>query len=122
MGRGGAPKDRQGGPDRKCIATGDVQPKFGLIRFVTGPDGQIVPDVLEKLPGRGIYVSADRDALEQVSKKGLFAKAARQKPFSAEIAVKVSFADRHKGFVSSLDDPLCSNINPRPRRHLAVHH
>ena len=40
-------------PERKCIATGEVQPKYGLIRFVVGPDQMVVPDVLEKLPGRG---------------------------------------------------------------------
>ncbi|MFK7745053.1 MAG: RNA-binding protein [Roseobacter sp.] len=77
MGRGGAPKDRGDGPDRKCIATGEVQPKYGLIRFVVGPDGQIVPDILGKLPGRGIYVAADRAALEKAVKKGLFARSAK---------------------------------------------
>ena len=78
MGRGGVPKDRADGPERKCIATGEVQPKFGLIRFVTGPDGQIVPDVLGKLPGRGIYVAADRDALEKAVQKRLFSRGAKQ--------------------------------------------
>ena len=74
MGRGGAHKDRSDGPDRKCIATGEVQPKFGLIRFVAGPDGQVVPDILGKLPGRGVYVSAERGALEAAVKKNLFAR------------------------------------------------
>ncbi|MEM9638482.1 MAG: RNA-binding protein [Pseudomonadota bacterium] len=78
MGRGGAPKDRGDGPDRKCIATGEVQPKHGLIRFVAGPEGQIVPDVLGKLPGRGIYVAADRAALEKAVQKKLFARGAKQ--------------------------------------------
>ncbi|WP_299825755.1 RNA-binding protein [uncultured Roseobacter sp.] len=78
MGRGGAPKDRTDGPDRKCIATGEVQPKFGLIRFVAGPEGQIVPDILGKLPGRGIYVAADRAALEKAVQKRLFARGAKQ--------------------------------------------
>ncbi|WP_227269213.1 RNA-binding protein [Roseobacter weihaiensis] len=77
MGRGGAPKDRGDGPDRKCIATGEVQPKYGLIRFVVGPDRQIVPDILGKLPGRGIYVSADRAAIDKAARKGLFARSAK---------------------------------------------
>ena len=77
MTRGGKDKQR-GDPERRCIATGEVQPKRGLIRFAVSPDGVIVPDVLEKLPGRGIYVSAERDALETAVKKGLFARAARQ--------------------------------------------
>jgi len=56
--------------ERRCIATGDSQPKSGLIRFVVGPGDQIVPDIAGKLPGRGIWKSADRVALEKgVSKK-----------------------------------------------------
>ena len=78
MGRGGVSKDREDGPDRKCIATGEVQPKHGLIRFVVGPEGQLFPDVMGKLPGRGIYVAADRAALALAIKKGLFARAAKQ--------------------------------------------
>ncbi|GGM08844.1 hypothetical protein GCM10011534_33560 [Pseudooceanicola nanhaiensis] len=78
MSRGGAEKDRSDGPERKCIVTGEVQPKGGLVRFVVSPDGLVVPDVLEKLPGRGIWVSADRSALETAVKKKAFARAARQ--------------------------------------------
>lgn len=74
MSRGGASKDRKDDPDRKCIATGEVQPKFGLIRFVAGPDGQVVPDILGKLPGRGVYVAAERAALEKAVSKKLFAR------------------------------------------------
>jgi predicted RNA-binding protein YlxR (DUF448 family) len=77
MTRGGREKDRDE-PERKCIATGESQPKAGLIRFCLGPDGQIVPDILGKLPGRGIYVSADRAALDKAVKKNLFSRAARQ--------------------------------------------
>lgn len=77
MGRGGVSKDHTDGPDRKCIATGEVQPRFGLIRFVVGPERQIMPDILGKLPGRGIYVAADRAALETAVKKKLFARAAK---------------------------------------------
>ncbi len=77
MSRGGKDKDLEDGPERKCIVTGEVQPKGGLIRFVVGPDGLVVPDVMEKLPGRGIWVSSTREALETAVKKKLFARAAR---------------------------------------------
>ncbi|GAA6200743.1 RNA-binding protein [Aquicoccus sp. SU-CL01552] len=79
MSRGGASKDRQDGPERKCIATGEVQPKYGLIRFVAGPDDVIVPDILGKLPGRGVYVAADRDALQRAADKNLFARGLKHK-------------------------------------------
>jgi predicted RNA-binding protein YlxR (DUF448 family) len=75
--RGGRSKDRSVS-ERRCIATGAAQPKAGLIRFAVSPGGEIVPDVLEKLPGRGIWVSADRSALDKAVRKGLFARAARQ--------------------------------------------
>lgn len=77
MTRGGREK-LQDDPERKCIATGEVQPKAGLIRFCLGPDDMIVPDLLARLPGRGFYVSADRAAIDKAAKKGLFARAARQ--------------------------------------------
>ena len=64
MTRGGRDKD-QDDPERRCIATGESQPKSELVRFVVGPEGQIVPDLLNRLPGRGIYVSADRVAIDK---------------------------------------------------------
>lgn len=78
MTRGGREKDRDE-PERRCIVTGDVQPKAGLIRFVASPEGVVVPDLAGKLPGRGIWVTADRAAIETAAKKGLFARAARAK-------------------------------------------
>ncbi|QDY71456.1 RNA-binding protein [Qingshengfaniella alkalisoli] len=77
MTRGGRISDRTE-PERKCIVTGETGPKSGLIRFVVGPDAQIVPDILGRLPGRGIYVSADRSALEAAVKKRMFARGAKQ--------------------------------------------
>ncbi len=77
MTRGGRQTD-QDDPERKCIVSGEVQPKAGLIRFCLGPDGIVVPDILARLPGRGFYVSADRAMIEKAAAKGLFARAARQ--------------------------------------------
>ncbi len=74
MGRAGAIKEHTDGSERKCLVTGEVQPKHGLIRFVMGPDAQVFPDVMGKLPGRGVYVSSERSALETAVKKKLFAR------------------------------------------------
>ena len=76
MTRGGQAKSREE-PERRCIATGETGPKRGLIRFVVGPEGQVVPDILGKLPGRGLWVSAEKSALETAMKKKLFSRAAK---------------------------------------------
>lgn len=76
MTRGGRIKDRET-PDRRCIVTGEVQPKAGLIRFVAGPDDEVVPDLAEKLPGRGFWVVADRQALDKAAAQGLFSRGAK---------------------------------------------
>ncbi|WP_417713381.1 RNA-binding protein [Pseudophaeobacter arcticus] len=88
MGRAGARKDHDDGPERKCIATGETQPKQGLIRFVMGPDSQVVPDVFGKLPGRGVYVTASREALDLAVKKNLFARG-----FKAPVTLPDDLAD-----------------------------
>ena len=76
MGRGGRTKDRDVS-ERRCIVTGETAPKAGLIRFVIGPDNMVYPDVLEKLPGSGMWVTASRDALDKAG-KGQFSKSAKQ--------------------------------------------
>jgi predicted RNA-binding protein YlxR (DUF448 family) len=63
---------------RRCIVTRQALEKPAMIRFVLDPDGHVVPDLKEKLPGRGLWVTADRDVLAQAAAKNAFAKAARQ--------------------------------------------
>ena len=63
---------------RRCIVSGDILPEGRLLRFVAGPDREVVPDVEAKLPGRGLWVRADRQAIEHAATKGLFARAARE--------------------------------------------
>lgn len=76
MTRGGRTEQKDG-PERRCIVTGESQPRGGLVRFVVGPDATVVPDIDGKLPGRGIWVSAGRDTIGQAVKKRLFARAAK---------------------------------------------
>lgn len=73
------PGKRDGGePERRCLVGREGQPRWGLIRFVVGPDASVVPDVDERLPGRGLWVSADRSVLDEAVRKRLFARAAKQ--------------------------------------------
>ncbi len=64
--------------ERKCIVTGKSLPHEELIRFVVGPEGNVVPDLESRLPGRGFWLSAHRDMIHTACAKRLFAKAARQ--------------------------------------------
>jgi len=66
------------GPQRRCIVTGLVLDKSDLLRFVVSPDQQVVPDLEQKLPGRGIWLSPRRDVVHTAMVKRLFARAARQ--------------------------------------------
>jgi predicted RNA-binding protein YlxR (DUF448 family) len=77
MARGGRPKARRE-PERRCIVTRESQGKAGLIRFVVDPAGEVVPDLAERLPGRGIWVSAEAAALDKAVARGLFARAAKR--------------------------------------------
>ena len=102
MTRGGRKKERDT-PERRCIATGQTRPKAEMIRFVVGPEDELVPDLLGKLPGRGIWVSPTRAALEKAVKKGLFARAARRPvkiPEGLVDKVEAGLADRLIHFVS----------------------
>ncbi len=65
------------GPQRTCLATGEQAAPERMIRFVVGPDGEVVPDLARRLPGRGMWVRAERAAVERAMAKNLFARAAR---------------------------------------------
>lgn len=65
--------------ERRCIATGATLPEGRLVRFVVAPDGGIVPDLDARLPGRGMWLSATREAIAKAAAKNDFAKAAKSK-------------------------------------------
>jgi len=66
-----------GSRERRDIVSGTIMPDSRLIRFVASPDGVVVPDVAAKLPGRGLWVEASRDAVNKAVEKKLFARAAK---------------------------------------------
>jgi len=67
--------EREEAPERRCIVSGEAWPKDALIRFVAGPDGTVVPDVAERLPGRGVWVSAKHATLAKAVAGNAFARA-----------------------------------------------
>jgi hypothetical protein len=76
-------------PQRRCIATGEVRDRAAFLRFVVGPDGTIVPDIDERLPGRGLWLTPRRDIVDRAVAKRAFARAARR-----QVLVPPDLADR----------------------------
>lgn len=64
---------------RRCLVTGEAKPKEELIRFVLDPSGVVTPDLAGRLPGRGLWLSADRSLIEQAAQKNLFSRPAKAK-------------------------------------------
>jgi predicted RNA-binding protein YlxR (DUF448 family) len=75
--------------ERLCVVTRSVKPVDALIRFVVGPDGTVLPDLKRKLPGRGLWVTADRAALKDAVARKTFARG-----FKREVRVAPDLADQ----------------------------
>jgi predicted RNA-binding protein YlxR (DUF448 family) len=61
--------------ERMCVVTREVKPTAELLRFVADPDGALVLDLKHRLPGRGVWVSAEADIVRQAARKNTFARA-----------------------------------------------
>jgi predicted RNA-binding protein YlxR (DUF448 family) len=70
--------DGESATERRCLVAGVLRPRTQMVRFVIGPDQTVVPDISEKLPGHGLWVTADRKSIAEAVKKNLFAKAAKE--------------------------------------------
>jgi uncharacterized protein len=62
-------------PERTCIVTRAARPPAELIRFVLGPDREVVPDLKHRLPGRGVWVTARATIVDEAVKRRLFSRA-----------------------------------------------
>jgi predicted RNA-binding protein YlxR (DUF448 family) len=85
----GRSDDDRGATERLCAATRTVRPVSELLRFVRAPDGTLVPDLKRKLPGRGVWVTATREAVADAAKRKVFARSLKQ-----EVTVGADLADR----------------------------
>jgi uncharacterized protein len=75
--------------ERLCVATREVRPVSDMIRFVVGPDGEAVPDLKHKLPGRGVWVTATKDILGEAIKRKVFTRG-----FKREVRLPADLLDR----------------------------
>ena len=66
------------GSERFCALERRVRPVDDLLRFVVGPDNDVIADVKRKLPGRGLWITATRAAVAEAVKKAIFARGFRK--------------------------------------------
>ena len=95
-------------PERTCIVSRTVRPPAELIRFVLGPENQVVPDLRHKLPGRGVWVTARRAVVEEAVRRRLFARA-----FKAEVAAPPTRSARRSRRCCAR---TCGRRSPSPTR------
>ena len=69
---------RSRGAERFCVATRAVRPVEHMIRFVIAPNGEAVADLKQNLPGRAVWVTATRSALDRALKANAFARGFRR--------------------------------------------
>lgn len=60
-----------------CIVTQENLPHTSMIRFVIDPGNNVFPDLAEKLPGEGYWVTAKRETLKKAIWRNSFTTAAR---------------------------------------------
>jgi len=72
------PREGRRGTERLCALTRAVKPIDALIRFVAAPDGAIVPDLKRRLPGRGVWITATRSAVDEAAKRNIFARSLKR--------------------------------------------
>ena len=87
---------------RMCAVTRQVRPIDELIRFVVSPQGEVVPDLKRKLPGRGLWVSASHQAVAEAVRRNQFSKG-----FKRDLRVAPTLAaDTERLLVRSVIDAL----------------
>jgi predicted RNA-binding protein YlxR (DUF448 family) len=70
-------RDEDGGSRRTCVVTGfEAQPE-AMLRFALSPDGVVTPDILRKLPGRGVWTRLDRAVVRKAVAKKAFSRGFR---------------------------------------------
>src|SRR3979411_705788 len=73
-GHDNGPRTDRSATVRMCAVTRQVRPIDELIRFVVTPTGEVIPDLKRKLPGRGLWVSASRQAVAEAVRRNQFGK------------------------------------------------
>ena len=96
------PRTNRSATERMCAVTRVVRPIDELIRFVVAPQGEVIPDLKRKLPGRGLWVSASRQAVAEAVRRNQFSKG-----FKREVRAAATLAaDTEALLVRSVSEAL----------------
>jgi predicted RNA-binding protein YlxR (DUF448 family) len=72
---------------RMCAVSREQRPVDELIRFVVSPQGEVIPDIKRKLPGRGLWISASRQTVAEAVRRHQFSRG-----FKRDVRVAESLA------------------------------
>ena len=100
---------------RMCAVTRQVRPIDELIRFVVAPSGEVIPDLKRKLPGRGLWVSASRQAVAEAVRRNHFSKG-----FKRDVRVCADAGRRYRSLAGARRRSTRSPWPPRPARSSPV--
>lgn len=102
--------------ERRCLVSGESGDSAALVRFVIAPDGAVTPDIAERLPGRGYWVRATRQAVDEAVRKHLFVKAAARAGKTGADSPRIVVPDGLAAQVGNLLARSCLNYLGLARR------
>jgi len=82
--------------ERQCLVSREVRPTAELLRFVVAPDDTVVFDLKRVLPGRGVWVTATRAAVDEAERRRLFTRG-----FKAQVTVEPGLGGRVDGLLET---------------------
>jgi hypothetical protein len=68
------PRTERSATMRMCAVSREQRPVDELIRFVLSPQGEVVPDLKRKLPGRGLWITASRARVAEAVRRNQFSR------------------------------------------------
>ena len=89
-------------PERSCILSREHGSRDALVRLALSPDGDVLPDVRAKAPGRGAWIGVTRAELETAMAKG---------------KLKGALARAFKGAALTIPADLPQRVEDALRRH-----
>lgn len=93
--------------ERRCILTGEHDTRGMMIRLAVSPDGDVLPDIMARAPGRGAWIGVDQRTLSTAiatgKLKGALARAFKGAPARfADDLPRAIYEGFHRHFLAQL--------------------